>query len=151
MKRLITIALVAVLVLAACGDDDAGTTTTPTTTTPTTTTTIVLPDSVIAEFRTPDGETFKVSLAGAAADHVRQGFASGDPAGIPNGLILRGDGGVNTGHNWHLENVEFADMAIEVCDGTVSHIDDVGYDAWVASQGDRYCPWSAELIAVTEG
>jgi len=79
MKRLITLAVGAVLVLVACGDDDAGTTTT-------------LPEgAVIAEFQTPDGN-FKVLLTGAAADQARTAFANGTQPGIPNGKILRGDG-----------------------------------------------------------
>ncbi len=140
MNRLITIAFAAVLALTACGDDDADTTTTTT-----------LPSgSVIAEFRTPDGATYRALLTGDAAEHARSAFASGEPAGIPNGLILPGDGGVNLGHEWHIEDIEFADFTIEVCDGTVSYLDEVGYDAWVASQGDRYCPWGAELIDLIE-
>lgn len=140
MKRLFTLALAALFVLAACGDDDAATTTTTT-----------LPSgSVIAEFRTPDGATYRALLTGAAAEHARAAFASGEPAGIPNGLIRPGDGGVNIGHEWHVEDVEFADFTIEVCDGTVSYLDEQGYDAWVASQGDRFCPWAAELIDLIE-
>jgi hypothetical protein len=137
MKRLITLAVAAVLVLVACGDDDAGTTTT-------------LPEgAVIAEFQTPDGN-FKVLLTGGAAEQARTAFANGTQPGIPNGKILRGDGGVNTGHDWHLEEVEFADFTIEVCDGTAAYIDTIGYDEWVANAGDRYCPWGAQLVAVTE-
>ena len=135
MKRLLTLTLIAASLLAACGDDAATTTTT-------------LPaGSVVAEFATAEG-TFKVLLTGAAADAAREAFANGTQPGIPNGRILPGDGGVNTGHGWHLEEVEFADMTIEVCDGTAAHVDAVGYDAWVASQGDRYCPWSAQLIGL---
>ncbi len=139
MKRLITIVLAALVTLvAACGDDDAGTTTT------------TLPEgAVIAEFSTPDGN-FKVLLTGTAAEQARTAFANGTQPGIPNGRILRGDGGVNTGHDWHLVEVEFADLAIEVCDGTANYIDTIGYDEWIANAGDRYCPWGAQLIAVTE-
>jgi len=46
--------------------------------------------------------------------------------------------------------VEFADMAIEVGDGTVSYIDDLGYEGFVAQHGDRCCPWSAELVDLIE-
>ncbi|HAX81598.1 MAG TPA: hypothetical protein DCY40_03385 [Actinobacteria bacterium] len=138
MKRLIALAAAAVLVLVACGDDDAGTTTT------------TLPEgALIAEFQTPDGN-FKVLLTGAAAEQARTAFANGTQPGIPNGKILRGDGGVNTGHDWHLEEVEFADMTIEVCDGTAAYIDTVGYDEWVANAGDRYCPWGAQLVGIEE-
>jgi hypothetical protein len=37
-----------------------------------------------------------------------------------------------------------------VCDGTAAYIDTIGYDEWVANAGDRYCPWGAQLVAVTE-
>ncbi len=137
MKRLIPLALAALLVTVACGDDDAA----PTTTLP--------PGAVIAEFRTPDGN-FKVLLTGDAADHARAAYEAGTQPGIPNGKILRGDGGVNLGHDWHLVEVEFADMTIEVCDGTAAYIDSVGYDEWVANAGDRYCPWGAELVGLEE-
>ncbi len=139
MNRLTTIALAVLLVgVAACGDDDSGSTTT------------TLPEgAVIAEFSTPDGD-FKVLLTGTAADQARTAFANGTQPGIPNGRILRGDGGVNTGHDWHLVEVEFAEVAIEVCDGTANYIDTIGYDEWIANAGDRYCPWGAQLIGVTE-
>jgi hypothetical protein len=48
-------------------------------------------------------------------------------------------------------DVEFADMAIEVCDGTVSYVDDLGYEGFVAQHGDRFCPWAAELVDLIEG
>jgi hypothetical protein len=137
MKRFIPIALAVLFVVAACGDDDG----TPTTTLP--------EGAVIAEFLTPDG-SFKVLLTGAAADHARAANEAGTQPGIPNGKILRGDGGVNLGHDWHLVEVEFADMTIEVCDGTAAYIDSIGYDEWIANHGDRYCPWSAELVAIEE-
>ena len=136
MRKLSAFALASLLLLAACGDDDAGTTTLP-------------EGAVIAEFRTADGN-FRVLLTGTAAEQARAAFADGTQPGIPNGKILRGDGGINIGHDWHLVEVEFADFTVEVCDGTASYIDEIGYDAWVAGAGDRYCPWSAELIGITE-
>lgn len=140
MHRLITLIALVALVAVACGDDDAGTTTT------------TLPEgSVVAEFRTPDGATYRVLLTGDAAETARQAYAAGENPGIPNGRILPGDGGINVGHEWHVEDVEFADMAIEVCDGTVSYIDDLGYEEFVAQHGDRFCPWSAELVDLIEG
>lgn len=130
------------VVIAACGDASGGTTTTST---PTTT-----PDgALIAEFRTPDGETYRVRLEGEAAEHARDATA-GTNIGIPNGLIQPGDGGVNIGHDWHVVEVEFADMAIEVCDGTVSYIDDLGYDEFVSQHGDRFCPWDATFVGIVE-
>ncbi|MDP2623796.1 MAG: hypothetical protein Q8Q29_08365, partial [Actinomycetota bacterium] len=92
-----------------------------------------------------------VLLTGAAADTARQAGAAGTNPGIPNGKILPGDGGVNVGHEWHIEEVEFADIAIEICDGTVSYIDDLGYEDYVSQHGDRFCPWSADLVDLIEG
>ena len=141
MRAFIALLLTMSFVVAACGDDDS--TGSPTTT---------LPDgATIAEFRTPDGETYRVLLSGVAAEHARRAFASGEPVGIPNGRILPGDGGVNIGHDWHVTEVEFAEMAIEVCDGTVSYIDSLGYDEYVSQHGDRYCPWGAVLVDLVEG
>ena len=135
MKRILALTLVTALAITACDDGDA----TPTTTLPA--------RAVVAEFSTADG-TFKVLLTGDAADTARDAFTNGTQPGIPNGRILPGDGGVNAPHEWHLEDVEFAEVTIEVCDGTAAYVDGVGYDAWVASQGERYCPWSAELIGL---
>lgn len=146
--RLILVALV----IAACAADPATTTTTaPTTpTTAPTTTTSPTADSVIAEFRTPDGVSYRIRLEGDAAEHVRQAHHSGESPGIPNGQINPGDGGVNTGHDWHITDVEFADMAIEVCDGNAGYIDELGYEEFVSQHGDRFCPWAAELVDLIE-
>jgi hypothetical protein len=140
MRRFITLLLVLATTLVACGDDDtAGTTTT------------TLPDgSVIAEFRTPDGETYRTLLSGDAAERARQAFESGEAVGIPNGRIQPGDGGVNIGHDWHVTDVEFADITIEVCDGTVSYVDELGHDEFVSQHGDRFCPWGATLVDLVE-
>lgn len=135
----------------ACAAGPATTTTVPSTTTiPTTTTAPAQTGSVIAEFRTPDGVTYRILLEGEAAVHARQAFARGDHAGIPNGKINPGDGGVNIGHEWHITEVEWADMAIEVCDGNAGYIDDLGYEEFVNQHGERFCPWSAELIELIE-
>ena len=74
---------------------------------------------------------------------LRDGTSS---ANIPNGRILRGPGAGN--HNapwsWHIDpdSLEFADMTMEVCDGLPSHVEDG------TLAGDRYCPWSAEVIDI---
>jgi hypothetical protein len=136
-------ALTLTVAVTACGDSAGDTTTT-------TTPTIPANGSVIAEFRTPDGETYRTLLTGEAAAQARAGFAADEYVGIPNGYIRPGDGDVNTGHDWHIVDVEFADMTIEVCDGTVSYIDDLGYDEFVDQHGDQFCPWGAELVDLIE-
>jgi len=138
-------ALTISLLVAACGGSagDSTTTTSPTTTAPAS-------GDVIAEFRTSDGETYRVLLTGDAAAQARAALAVGENPGIPNGYIERGDGEVNLGHDWHIRDVEFADMTIELCDGTVSYIDDLGYDEFVSQHGDQFCPWGAELVDLIE-
>jgi len=135
--------LLVAFAFASCGDDGAGeTTTVPDTLLP--------PGAVIAEFETPDGERYRALLEGGAAETARLAFAEGEHPGIPNGLIRPGDGGVNLGHDWHVTEVEFADFTMEVCDGTVSYIDDLGYLGFVDAHGDRFCPWMAVLVDLIE-
>ncbi|MDQ3525656.1 MAG: hypothetical protein M3451_11465, partial [Chloroflexota bacterium] len=67
-------------------------------------------------------------------------------AGIPNGALAYGDGGVNAPYNWHMVDTQLADITIEVCDGTASMVDeDVAY--WVETIG-RFCPLSAMVVAI---
>ena len=42
-------------------------------------------------------------------------------------------------------------MTMEVCDGTVSYVDDLGYEGFVPRHGDRFCPWGAEIVDLIEG
>lgn len=128
------------LVLSACATADGASSTT--TTAPTD------PLGLVAEFETPDGVTYRVQLVGDAADHARHAFEEGERPGIPLGKINPGDGGVNIGHQWHITEVEFADMAMEVCDGTAGYIDELGYEEFVEQHGEYFCPWGAELVAL---
>lgn len=52
---------------------------------------------------------------------------------------------MNTGWSWHLVNVEFAEVAIEVCDGLPSHVEEEG----TAFGTGQYCPWSATITDIT--
>ena len=100
-------------------------------------------------FETPDGGTYRVLLTDPAdIVRVEAALAGDGHAGIPNGRIVAWDGGVNIGHDWHVVEVELADMAIEVCDGTVGYVDDLGHDGFVDQHGDRFCPWAAVVVAV---
>lgn len=73
-------------------------------------------------------------------------------ANIPNGVILRGPGEAdhNQPWSWHLdpEQIEMAEMTVEVCDGSPSFVEEE-LDYFVETVG-RYCPWSAELVAVED-
>jgi hypothetical protein len=101
---------------------------------------------VIVTIRVADLETYKVMLTEsddiAAAEHLLAGTEAPD---IPNGRVVRdGDGGVNSGYNWHIDpaDVEWADSTTEVCDGLPSDVE----KAIITS--DRYCPWTAEVVAI---
>lgn len=98
----------------------------------------------VATFQVVD-ETFRIELATPElADHARRLLAGEEIAAIPNGLVVRDAPEVNAPWSWHIDpaSLEFADMTIEVCDGLPSYVE----DGTVTS--DRYCPWSAEVIAV---
>ena len=53
---------------------------------------------------------------------------------------------VNTGWSWHLEEVEFAESTIELCDGHPSDVERQG----TAFGGGRFCPWSAMVIRIED-
>lgn len=63
---------------------------------------------------------------------------------IPVGRVVRGESGVNAPWSWHIDpaSVQFADAAIEVCDGIPSFVE----DATITSED--YCPWSATVVAL---
>ena len=91
-------------------------------------------------------EQYRIALTDPADIAIARQLLAGEEAPrIPNGLIVRGgDGGVNSGYSWHIDpaSLEFADMTTEVCDGLPSYVE----DGTVTS--DRYCPWSAEVVAI---
>jgi hypothetical protein len=68
---------------------------------------------------------------------------SGGRARIPNGRIVPGMQ-VNVGWTWHLEDVMFAEVAIEVCDGRPSDVERQG----TGFGGGRFCPWTATVIRI---
>jgi hypothetical protein len=88
-------------------------------------------------------ETFRARLTTAAAIDAAMQAQAGGPARIPNGRIATGTD-VNTGWNWHLVDVEFAEVAIEVCDGRPSDVERAG----TAFGSGRYCPWSATIASI---
>jgi hypothetical protein len=99
-------------------------------------------EGVVVTFRVVD-ETFRVHLTGPEQIAAARRAQAGGPANIPNGRIVAGTG-VNVGWSWHLEDVEFAEVTIEVCDGRPSDVERGG----VSYGGGRYCPWSAEVVAI---
>jgi len=98
----------------------------------------------VVTFRVVD-ETFRVRLVEPAQIAAARRAQAGGPANIPNGRIVAGTD-VNVGWSWHLEDVEFAEITIELCDGRPSDVEREG----VRFGGGRYCPWSARVIAIDE-
>ena len=102
--------------------------------------------SVVVTVRVADTETYKLFLTEPEDISVARDLLAGRPApGIPNGRVVRdGDGRVNTGYTWHVDpaDIEWADTTTEVCDGLPSDVESG------AITSDRYCPWSAKVIAV---
>jgi|SRR5215207_8775348 len=98
----------------------------------------------VVTFRVVD-ETFKVHLVNERQIEAARQAANGGRATIPSGRIVAGTG-VNAGWSWHLEDVEFAELTIEVCDGRPSDVEREG----VSFGGGRFCPWSARVLSIAE-
>lgn len=90
-------------------------------------------------------EVFRVLLTDADSIAAARAAQNGGPANIPNGRIVAGTQ-VNTGWSWHLEDVEFAEVSIELCDGRPSDVERQG----VGYGGGRYCPWGATVVRIDE-
>lgn len=106
----------------------------------------VVPPGVVVTFQVAD-EQFRVALTDPADIEIARRLLAGEEApSIPNGLVVRGDPGVNTGYSWHLDpdSIEFADLTTEVCDGRPSDV-----EANVITS-DRYCPWDARVVEIAE-
>ena len=88
-------------------------------------------------------ERFRVELSDEAQVEAARRAQAGGSAHIPIGRIAAGSG-VNTGWSWHLEEVRFTEVAVEVCDGRPSDVEREG----VRFGGGSYCPWSAQVIAI---
>lgn len=98
--------------------------------------------SAIATIRVA-GEQYRVLLTTSAQIGAARAAQAGGRASIPNGRLVAG-AQVNTGYSWHVEDVEFAEATIELCDGLPSHVQREG----PTYGGGRYCPWSARVVAL---
>jgi hypothetical protein len=132
MPHIIRLAVLALLaaVLAACGAASAQP-----------------PRGAVVTFRVADAEEYKIRLTDPGDIAIARKLLAGEQApAIPNGVVVRGDPDVNAGYSWHIDpaSVEFADMTVEVCDGRPSDVEQQ------IITSDRYCPWSARVIAVDE-
>lgn len=83
----------------------------------------------------------------AEARQLLRDTASGS---FPVGELRRGDGGFNVcGQHrwqWHIDpaSVQFAEMAVELCDGRPSFVQE-RLDYWIDTVR-TYCPWSARIV-----
>ena len=105
------------------------------------------PAGVVVTFQVAGTEQYKVRLTDSADIEVARKLLAGEAAPrIPNGIVVRGDPDVNVGYTWHIDpaSVEFADFTTEVCDGLPSDVEKETITS------ERYCPWSAEVIAIEE-
>jgi hypothetical protein len=91
------------------------------------------------------GETFRVALTTPEQIAAARAAQSGAPARIPIGRLRAGTQ-VNVGWNWHLQDVTFAEVTIELCDGKPSDVQREG----VQFGGGQFCPWTATVVRVDE-
>ena len=144
--------IVLATLVAACGTPTAAPSAAPTasprpTPTPPSPTAPASPsagEGVVVTFAVED-EQYRILLTDPVDIAIAEQLLAGEEApSIPNGLIVRGDPGVNIGYSWHIdpESVEFADMTIEVCDGVPSFVEDG------TLEGDRFCPWGARVVEI---
>jgi hypothetical protein len=133
VRRLLILAAVMGLTSWGCAILPAGTSSDPS-------------EAVIVTLEVAGNETYRIRLTEPGDIATARDLLAGNEApGIPNGLVVRdGDGGVNTGYGWHIDpaDIDWADTTIEVCDGLPSDVE----QGIITS--DRYCPWSAVVVAV---
>ena len=104
------------------------------------------PVDLVVTMRVADAEEYRIRLTDPDDIGIAQKLLAGEAAPrIPNGRVVRGEPDVNVGYSWHIDpdSVEFADVATEVCDGRPSDVEKR------VITSDRYCPWSAKLVAIT--
>ena len=97
----------------------------------------------VVTFEVADQGTYKVELiTDEQIQHVKDLMAGSEEGRIPLGTIVRDDPSVNAPWSWHIDpkTLEFADQAIEVCDGLPEYVEDGTLTS------DTYCPWSAVPI-----
>jgi hypothetical protein len=103
-----------------------------------------LPDAGLLAVFEVEGQEFRVQLldATAIADAIAL-YRGESQANIPNGRLICEPSPYNCNHGWHLDpaDTHFAEITIELCDGTPSYVEE-NCDTF----GERYCSWGAELI-----
>lgn len=100
----------------------------------------------VATFEVANQGTYKIELVTPELIEHAKALMAGttDDGRIPIGVVVRDEPSVNAPWSWHIDpsTLEFADAAIEVCDGLPQYVE----DGIVTS--DYYCPWSADVIAI---
>lgn len=86
--------------------------------------------------RTTDPTTIQQAVA----------ILNGAPNMFPIGPLRRGDGGFNSPWSWHFDpdEVRLTEVAVEVCDGLPSYVEENLEDFLVRGVG--YCPWSERIV-----
>jgi hypothetical protein len=89
------------------------------------------------------GERFVLRLAHPETIQLAAENLQGRNSRFPLGPLRAGDGGFNQPWSWHLdpEETRFVEVAIEVCDGRPSYVEE--------HRGDfpTYCPWGARVVS----
>ena len=111
-----------------------------------------LVNGVLATFDV-SGETFQVWVTNPNTVEQLLALQAGEStATIPNGRILAGpgDGDHNAPWSWHLdpEDIEMADLTMELCDGAPSYVEE--HLAEFTDTVGRYCPWAAQLTGLED-
>jgi hypothetical protein len=129
--------------LAACNEDSV----------------VGLPDGAVEVRLAFDGypqDTMRIAISDTAAIRLaRQFVTTGQGPKLPIGRIVRG-AGIDPRYPFHFEpaSVQFADFAIEVCDGAPMRTDSAVVEFMKGSTGEdnptsaTWCPWGAYPVAV---
>lgn len=104
-------------------------------------------DGAVFVVEVESGEQFRIMLRDEAQIAEAEALVGASAQKIVNGALLPGDGGFNAPWSWHMdpENVELADLTIELCDGRPSMVE-ADLDMWLGTVG-RFCPWSSRIVA----
>ena len=117
----------AVVVLMACGEASG------------------LPSSALFEVDVA-GETFRVRVETTEQIAQLEARRAAGAPGVIMGSLKAGDGGFNQPWSWHLDpaTVETPDMAIELCDGRPTHVEQ-DLEQWL-NVVKSFCPWGATVV-----